>query len=164
MADFRVEIPELDELMRQLDPRKIDKAFKIAVGKHAEDIMGVTKEYPPDSIANSPSNPSGRWYDRGYGQRWKGGGSRTSEDLGSKWYRKSKPMQEEIGNTASYAIYVQGRFQPDFHERRGWRRLDKEAANRLPRIERDLAKEVENQLAGQTLGESIRSRILSFGL
>lgn len=149
MSEFRVIIPELDELLERLNdiPSKdLIRAFRSAVGRHTEDIKRLVQEYPPASIANSPNNPLGKWYERGYGPRWEGGGRRTSEQLGRKWSTVSKPLYEEIRNTASYAIYVQGNQQATFHERRGWRRLDKEGANRLPRIERDLAKALEGLL------------------
>jgi len=77
-------------------------------------VRGDLREYPPATEANSPTNPTGRWYERGFGPRWirkrvyhagvlpvgterkqvlklmRGGaigGSNTSEVLGKQWYQ-----------------------------------------------------------------------------
>lgn len=43
--------------------------------------------------------------------------------LGRSWYHQQFGLDMEIGNTASYAGYVQGPEQRDYHARRGWKTL-----------------------------------------
>lgn len=115
------------------------KGVLLAIGAEIEDKVD---QYPAATIANSPSNPSGRWYERGYGPRWKSGGRRTSENLGKSWYKKATQDKVEVGNTASYAEYVQGQKQTGFHARRGWEKLANVAKKTLPDAVELLRKEI----------------------
>lgn len=89
-------------------------------------VQSVLAPYPPATIANSSSNPTGRWYERGYGPRWRlrsGAihGTMTSETLGRKWSVTMRGMTAVLGNTASYSDYVQSAAkQASFHRAHGW--------------------------------------------
>jgi len=106
-----IEIEGLDELIRKLDD--LGKMTKVHAGMKAAALYlkGKVAIYPPQTIANNPNNPSGRWYQRGWGIRYKsGGGKQTSEQLGQKWTSKYDASKFEaiVGNNASYAVFVQG--------------------------------------------------------
>lgn len=56
----------------------------------------------------------------------------TSETLGKKWYVKRRGAGEiVVGNSASYARYVNGREQARIMDKRGWTRLEEAAAAKL---------------------------------
>jgi hypothetical protein len=109
--------------------------------KAAADVLkGQMSIYPPKTIANSPSNPSGQWYERGWGVRYKGGGGRNiSERLDASWWFKYDQYKFEaiIGTDTSYAPFVQGPkgTQAKAMERIGWRGVDTVANEQLPRIQ-----------------------------
>ncbi len=101
-------------------------------------IYAVMEVYPDETIANSPQNPAGRWYERHYGPRWVRktsgfpmagislrkqvnvlerygvvGGSPTSEQLQLRWAIvdpeiKGGEIEGALENTASYSLVVQG--------------------------------------------------------
>ncbi len=104
-------------------------------------VKGKIAKYPPATIGNSPSNPRGQWYQRGWGVRYKGGGGRkTSENLGKKWttkYNKAK-FEAKVGNNASYAIFVQGP-KGDGQARHmagiGWKSIDTVAEKETKRVQ-----------------------------
>lgn len=135
-----IEIEGLDELVRKLDD--LAKLTKVHAGMEAAALYlkGKIAIYPPATIANSPSNPSGQWYQRGWGVRYKGGGGRqTSEQLGQKWttkYDKSK-FEAVVGNNASYARFVQGPkgTQAKAMARIGWKGVDSVASEETKRVQ-----------------------------
>lgn len=93
----------------------------------AYEVQGKIAPYPPATIANSPSNPKGRWYERGYGPRWKvkSGdvhGRKTSETLGRRWAVAAlQGGGHKIGNIASYAKFLHSeRDQATWAGVRGW--------------------------------------------
>ena len=95
-------------------------------------IQHEVAPYPPLTEANSPLNPTGRWYQRGYGMRSRTGWSReTSEHLSKSWYISASVDQVEVGIKASYGIFVQGDEQAGFHGERGWKVLSVVARNKL---------------------------------
>lgn len=125
MAD--VKLKRLDPLLKKLARiGKLEGAAPAiqAAGLH---IKGAIAEYPPASEANSPSNQ--RWYERGYGSRWRRkdgtiGGRATSETLGRRWTVESEAngLRAVVGNNASYGPYVQSaERQARFHSARGWK-------------------------------------------
>ena len=95
----------------------------LAGGLHLKSVIAV---YPPSSIANDPSQK--RWYERGYGPRWRTRsgihGRATSKQLGRKWTvaAQNQGMRVVVGNAVSYARYVQDwAKQARFHAARGWK-------------------------------------------
>lgn len=129
MPDY-VEIRGLDELTRRLDSFKDLKKVIPALEASARHIEGVVKEYAPETAANKEGGPGSRWYQRGFGPKWKvkSGeihGRKTSETLGRKWTVQSKNhgLTQIIGNNVSYAKYVHGEEQAHFHADRGWKTI-----------------------------------------
>lgn len=110
--------------------------MQVAVEMVRDDI----NVYPPATEANSPTRR--RWYERGYGPRWRRangsiGGRRTSETLGRKWATEVRERGRvgAVGNNASYARYVHShKLQPFYHRRRGWRSDETVAKRQAPRI------------------------------
>ena len=135
-----ITIEGMDELIAKLE--KLGKLSTVHSGMKAGGVhvKGMMTIYPPETIANSPSNPSGQWYQRGWGVRYKGGGGRqTSEVLDSKWTMKYNKARFEaiIGNNASYARFVQGPkgTQAKALERIGWKGVDKVAKEETKRVQ-----------------------------
>lgn len=58
----------------------LDNGLKALAGEVRDRIV----PYPPTTIANSPSNPAMRWYERGYGPHWWVRGARLSVGYGAK--------------------------------------------------------------------------------
>ena len=77
-----IQIQGLDR-MRAMLGRDFQPALRAATEAIAEQVRHELTPYPPATIANSPSNPNRRWYERGYGPRWLivGGGRPRAQDL-----------------------------------------------------------------------------------
>jgi hypothetical protein len=123
-------IKGMDELVRKLDTIAKLKGAKRGLKAGAVHVRGKIAQYPPSTMANSPTNPTGRWYERSFGPRWLRkrsgtiGGRKTSERLDAKWAQRSRDsgLTQVIGNNASYAKYVHdAEEQAGFHGRRGWK-------------------------------------------
>ncbi|KKW13404.1 MAG: hypothetical protein UY48_C0001G0025 [Candidatus Gottesmanbacteria bacterium GW2011_GWB1_49_7] len=116
----------IGKLLRKLDSLEGMAIAVRALRAGALHVKGKIARYPPSSIANSPGQR--RWYERGYGPRWRRrdnsiGGSKTSETLGRRWTigERSSGFQQVIGNNVSYGPYVQSEEkQARFHRARGW--------------------------------------------
>jgi hypothetical protein len=118
----KVEVRNLQRLMRKLNDLEKLEAIKPALQAAALHVKGVIAVYPPSSEANTPGQK--RWYERGYGTRWPGGGRKTSEILGKRWTIKARDggLTQVVGNNAKYAIYVQSKeHQMHKHGERGWK-------------------------------------------
>jgi phage gpG-like protein len=125
-----VTVQGVDEVIRNLSKITSPDARKRVLHIGALKAQELIAKYPPSSIANSPSNPSGRWYERGFGTRSVSGIDRkTSETLGRRWTTKVTADSAVVGNNASYAPFVQGDKQPAFHRARGWKTVEDVATN-----------------------------------
>lgn len=123
---YTIRITGLDEIRARLG-QNFMSALDPAIQATALQLEQLIKPYPPPTIANSPSNPTRHWYERGYGSRWvtKRGeirGKNTSQKLGIRWVvGKLAPLQWAIKNIASYAEYVHSsEKQARWHTARGW--------------------------------------------
>ena len=93
----------------------------------AAEIQDRLAPYPPASEANDPSRP--RWYERGFGTRWRGGrgGNKTSQMMNRQWDLRAISTTAVLRNMATYSAYVHhdpadgGPHQAWFHGPRGWR-------------------------------------------
>jgi len=130
MPDYSVRLEGLDRLQRKLgaDFRPTMRAATLAI---AAEIQGKIAPYPPATEANSPARE--RWYERGYGPRWRtkdGGiaGRKTSETLGRRWaIARYGDIGAKLGNGATYSAFVHSaERQARFHGARGWK-TDKQA-------------------------------------
>ena len=97
-------------------------ALRVATFAIAKQIEGEVAPYPPATAANSPT--AQRWYQRGYGPKWrtKSGevhGRKTSQDLRHRW---ATGRHGTIGafarNTATYSPYLH-----EATRQVGWARL-----------------------------------------
>ena len=125
MPNASIRIEGMDELVKKLDNVEDLNKIKPALKASALHVKGAIAKYPPASIANSPGNPSGRWYERGFGTRTATGRAYpTSETLGRKWTIGSRDQgfTQIVGNNVSYGPYVQSaEKQAKIHKRRGWK-------------------------------------------
>ena len=149
-------IKGMDKLLRKLDTIEKMKGVKRGLKAGALHVKGKIAKYPPSTIANTPGNPTGRWYERGYGPRWLRkrsgtvGGRKTSETLGRRWTigERNAGFTQVIGNNASYNIYVHSaEKQAKFHGDRGWltdeQVIEQEGNQVLEFIQNEVEKELE---------------------
>ena len=150
-----VEIKGMDKLLRKLHNVAELRGARRGLAAGALHIKGWIAVYAPSTIANSPSNPSGRWYERGSGPKWRRkdgsiGSRKTSETLGRKWTTASRNggLTQVIGNNVSYGPYVQSaENQAAFHEQRNWRTdeqaVEKEGGKVLDFVKSEIDRELE---------------------
>lgn len=138
-----IQVKGLDPVLRKLDKLKQMQAVKDGLRKGADEIKKIWSEYPPETIANSPNNPRGYWYERGYGFRWKLrgggiGGKKTSEKLGTHWAIEESHggMTLSVRNyPVTYNIYVhEKRRQAYFHKKTGWKADEDVARSEVSKI------------------------------
>ena len=102
--------------------RDLTAALKKASFAIGEQVRGKIAVYPP----KRPPATRGRWYQRGYGPRWRRkdgsiGGRKTSEQLGQRWTTRQKGTGAVVGNAASYSPFVQNEEkQAAVHRAAGW--------------------------------------------
>ena len=123
---YSITITGLDEVRKALGTSfrpAIDTGLKTLAGEVQNEIA----PYPRATVANSPSSPTGRWYERGYGPKWltKAGavhGRQTSQTMNRRWaIRQRRALAWQVGNSATYSPYVHAeRQQARFHAIRGW--------------------------------------------
>ena len=147
-------IKGMNKLIKKLDTIEKMRGAKRGLKAGALHVKGKIDEYPPSTSANTPGNPTGRWYERGWGSRYKRldgvvTGRKTSETLGRKWTTAERAggFQQIIGNNASYAPFVHdAEEQAKFHGDRGWKTdeqvLDEEGDEVLEFIQREVEKEL----------------------
>lgn len=125
MASFTIRIEGLDRVRRMLG-QDFGPTIRSAAFGIAAEIEHEVAPYPPTTIANSPSNPTGRWYERGYGPRWarkRGGvgGRKTSQVMGKQWYKQRTGQGAILGNRATYSGYLHSKAkQVRWAGPRGW--------------------------------------------
>lgn len=130
MNTVKAQINGLEELVRRLhtDLRQPLRATSLAV---AAEIENRLVPYPAATMANSPDNPKGRWYERGYGARWKTrsgvGGRKTSQTMNRRWNIRQSGDEVVLENLADYSAYVYHDpgaplpHQAWFHAQHGWK-------------------------------------------
>jgi hypothetical protein len=148
-------IKGMDELVRKLDTVAKLTGAKRGLKAGAEHVEGTIKEYAPKSAANAPK-AHGRWYERGWGSRYKRldgavTGRKTSETLKAQWSVKSRDsgLTQIVGNSASYNIYVHSaKEQAGIHKRRGWKTDEQVLKSEGDDVLKFIQQEVERELGG----------------
>lgn len=139
MSIIDAQVNGVEDLVKQLstDLRAPMRATAIGVAVAIQDRLAP---YPPASEANSPDNPKGRWYERGYGPRWRrqynrrgnrvrtAGGRKTSQMMNRKWAVQAGDAGVVLQNSADYSAWVlhdptdtSRPHQASFHTARGWK-------------------------------------------
>jgi hypothetical protein len=136
-----IEITGLGDILERLERLERMEGVQAAVMAAGMHVKGVVDDYPPSSEANSPTQR--RWYERGYGPRWrvKSGavhGSKTSQMLGRRWtVRPLGATSVVVGNNVSYGPFVQDEEkQARFHKRRGWKTVQQVAKQETETVRR----------------------------
>jgi len=136
---MRVTVDGVEEIITKFRALAKMRAVRKMVRELTVEADNRIKPYP-EKLNINKSWPS-RWYERGYGPRWRRkdgslGGRRTSETLGRRWsikYRRGG-LQGIVANNASYAHYVQSAaYQTKQHKRTGWTR-DAQVVTKLREI------------------------------
>ena len=148
---IHVRLDGWDQVKRKLGEVGALQFLRGIMAAAAADVKSWVAVYPPSSIANSPGNPTGRWYERGYGPRWRrrdgtAGGMRTSQGLGRMWTTQVDPdgKRAVIGNRVAYGPFVQDETkQAWFHKARGWRTVQGAAKEKAPDIIRKIKEAIE---------------------
>lgn len=130
MADpITVQLEGLDEILNNVDSVAKLKGLQAAMLAAGTHVKSKVNKYPASTEANKANNPTGRWYERGYGPRWRRkdgsvGGRKTSEMLNRSWSVATRDSGATlvVGSHASYSPYVMDKNkQADFHKQRGWK-------------------------------------------
>lgn len=150
-----VEIEGLDKLLAKLNTKKYAGALEASLRSCLSVIYHHVARYPPATEANEPPITYGRWYERGFGTKYKrkkdGGITEypTSQALGRSWtIRVTSGLSGEVGSRVSYGPYVQGAEQAEFHKRTGWSTIYQVAAEVAPTLTRMLTVVVNRLLGG----------------
>lgn len=150
-----IELTGFDELIRALEemPRQTRPLAKKAMDKSLKAVRRIVSHYPAQ-----PSRTRAKTFNtymRGIGRFPRGafvGGKRrkrgaydygkvyeTSEQLGKRWKTKTQSsgatVEGTISNAVSYADFVQGEQQVDFHAETGWVTLDDAVEQARPKID-----------------------------
>ena len=149
-------IKGMSKLLRKLKTIEELRGAKRGLKAGALHVKGKIDEYPPSTTANSPGNPTGRWYERGWGSRYKRldgvvTGKKTSETLGRKWTtaEQNAGLTQVIGNNASYAPYVHdAEEQAKIHGDRGWKTDEQVLREEGDKVLQFIQREVERELGG----------------
>lgn len=135
MSSPTIQVQGLAEALRGLDPASMLRLEAGIVELVAHDARIRLATYPPETEANAPGPYPKRWYQRGFGPRWRNadgslGGRNTSERLQYSWRQmvthplsqSVEPIAGALGRPVSYAPYVQdAEEQTDVHRRHGWK-------------------------------------------
>lgn len=145
MIEMEIDDEQLTDLLRSLDELQMERLLWPIMQVIGESVIAKVRPYPSETMANSPTNPQGHWYERGYGTKFASGrGYQTSERLGDRWwYQLIYGPGVKIGNAATYAGWVHGEEQAAFHKERGWKRLLKTAIDELPEIVRKIERQID---------------------
>ena len=165
MPEITIEVQGLQGLLKDLDPKKVDRAMKVGMDGAMRIVRGDLK-YPPKSEANQPRGfresfsistmrPHNSWYQRGLGTKYirKDGSIRvdaTSEKLGGSWSERVKHMGSvwyaRLDTDVSYARYVHdSEKQPQFHKGRGWQTLQDIVRKRQKQIGQMFAQAIQRE-------------------
>lgn len=150
----RIEI-NLTELKERLSGAKLLAAADEVLGTLAREVEIMAAPYPAEGTWNTPGPYPARWYQRHFGPRWalKAGGVHgkdTSEQMQKRWRtRRAKLLEWAVENSASYAQYVQGEEQAEFHARHGWRKLSTIARETIDRLSDDIVRRVAEKWLGE---------------
>ena len=152
-----IEIRGLDKLRKRFDT--VSPGIKAGVKAATVHVYGKAKSYPPHTLANQPktykTGANNTWYQRGWGGKWAlaaGGwhGRKSSEQLQQKWSSRvtNGGFTGIIGNSASYAIYVQGerKDQAKALKRIGWKSVEDIAEEEAPTVADFISREVDKAL------------------
>jgi hypothetical protein len=120
MAEI-IEITGITELTRKLSAN-IEAGLQPALLAIAAALQNVIAPYPPAPTYQNRK----RWYERGYGNRWRRkdgsiGGRKTSQFLNRSWYSEPRDsVTVVLGNRATYAPWVHGTRQTKVNQEYGW--------------------------------------------
>lgn len=173
---YAIRIEGLTEVKRALG-QDFKPTIKAATKAIAAEVQDVWAPYPPQTIANSPSNPRGYWYERGFGtRRWtttpganmsRAGILKATKTGGIKGYKTSQTMNRRwsivahgaigwaLGNAATYSKYLHSAAQQvRWAGPRGWI-TDKRAAEVVVQsgaIQHIIGQAIAKRLAGRLGG------------
>lgn len=111
----------LRELVKKLSV-DIQSNIQPALLAIAAALQNAVAPYPPAPTYTGRK----RWYERGYGNRWRRkdgsvGGRKISQFLNRSWYSEPRGQAEVVvGNKATYAPWVHGSKQTKVNEKYGW--------------------------------------------
>jgi len=162
---LELDIEGFDELDQALhDAPDIALPFaETAVNISLQAIYANSEPYPDETIANSPQNPSGRWYERNYGPRWirkSGviGGSPTSQQLQLRWkLTEAQPstdgVEGTLEDTATYSAFVKGTrgVQSRVMAKIGWTSIEDDIA-----ASQDVIDQAFSQAQAQTIAAMVK--------
>jgi hypothetical protein len=145
MSEVAVKFEIPPELVKALGTDLRTKVIQPAAMAWAKQTKRILVEYPPENVGNRPN--LGRWYQRGYGPRWKRkdgsiGGMKTSQMLSRKWALVQETWGALVGSPVTYAHWVHSsKEQAAVHKRHGWKTDERAVTEAKPKFD-----EIMNQL------------------
>jgi phage gpG-like protein len=112
MASITVDV---SEVMRKLDPKKMDKALEVALSGAADLVRAEIKRYP--------APPAGSTYIR-------------TGTLGGSWTKRVNGLKAIIGSNIAYAPYVQGADRQAWMHKGRWQTTADVARSQAPYVKR----------------------------
>lgn len=146
----KIKVEGMNELLAKLKSIEQLDGMMGVMNSAAIYVKGKIRAYPPAGPGNQP-RATGKWYERGYGWRWAGGGEKTSEMLGRSWAHKAgtrgQGFYAEVGTNVSYAEKVQGPNQDGKFKKIGWTTTETVADRETERVNSFVKKQVDKILA-----------------
>ena len=115
----------------------------------------IASAYPPAGLWNREpgTRGDGRWYERGYGSRWRRmdgtiGGRRTSERLIESWMTaKEDEYTSQVYTTVSYAPYLFDESKRvGWAKKHGWQTMDEVEDEFTPEFEDIIVDEINKKI------------------
>ncbi len=146
-----VEVKGLKELADRLGGVASEAVIRRGIDECTKDVLALTAIYPPEGEGNKPKD-KGKWWQRHKGWRWKTKdgihGRDTSEKLQKSWKRETaQGMTGRVYSEASYAKYVQGDDQTDWHQAAGWKTVKQIAEEYAPKAAARMTEHIARALA-----------------
>lgn len=125
MTELTVKFEIPPALVKALGTDLQKQVIQPAAYAWAAAVKKVMVVYPAATEANSSIMP--RWYQRGYGPRWRRkdgsvGGRKTSQTMNRSWALEREPWGALAGNRATYSHWVHSSTQQArAHKAHGWK-------------------------------------------
>ena len=155
--DISIRVEGAEELIAKLTKLEQMTRVKAVIANQARFLQGKLREYPRKYPMANPLIRSNERVRKGFFYHLKHGnitvpykrGGQNSERLGSRWAveMRNTGWTAVIGNNASYAQLVQGSKQTAQHIASGWLNVDTAARVYAPRIEHEIMRALEQEVA-----------------
>ena len=138
--------------------REVLNGREEALKRGAKRLKEILADYPPEGAWNRPPGTRGdnRWYERGYGSRWKRkdgtiGGINNSQQFNKSWRDNIEPEKgtAEVYTEVTYAPFLMVREQRvNWASAHGWRTTDNIIDEFVPEFEQIVLDVIDENVKG----------------